>query len=68
MNINAINEYVKSCKSQQFLAEQFGVNKTRIQQTIKHKAEYMTAFEENASSTCKCIYTCLNSDELEATV
>jgi len=50
------------------LAEQFGVNKTQIQQTIKHKVEYMMTFEDNTASSHKRPCICLNGDELEGTV
>ncbi|KAK2170734.1 hypothetical protein LSH36_1g25000 [Paralvinella palmiformis] len=44
----------------------FGVNKTQIQQTIKHKVEYMMTFEDNTASSHKRPCICLNGDELEA--
>ena len=39
--VNVIKEFEKSGKGQILLAEQFGVGKTQIQQTIKWKAEYI---------------------------
>ena len=54
----------KTGKSQRLLAEQFGVGKIQIQLTIKR----MTAFEDNTASSQKRLCTCLNSDELEASV
>ena len=66
--INVIKEFEKSGKSQILLAEQFGVGKTQIQQTIKRKAEYMTAYEENTHSSRKRLCTRLNSDDLETIV
>ena len=66
--VNVINEYEQTGKSQRLLAEKFGVGKTQIQQTIKRKAEYMTAFEDNTASSRKRLCTRLSSDELEATV
>ena len=50
-------DFEKSGKSQRLLAEQFGVGKTQIQQTIKRKAEYMTAYEENTHSSRKRLCT-----------
>ena len=42
-------------KSQRALAEIFKVGKTQVQQILKRKAEYMTAFEENSPSEKKRI-------------
>ena len=36
--------------------------------SIKHKAKYTTAFEDNTASSCKRICTRVNSDALEVTV
>ncbi len=51
--IKVISEYEKSGKSYRRLADEYGVGKTQIQQTIKRKAEYMTAYEDNACSSRK---------------
>ena len=51
---------LRSLGVQRLLAEQFGVGKTQIQQTIKRKAEYMTAYEENTHSSRKRLCTRLN--------
>ena len=50
------------------LADEYGVGKTQIQQTIKRKAEYMTAYEDNACSSRKRLCTRLVSDDLEHSV
>ena len=47
------------------MADEYGVGRTQIQQTLKRKAEYMTAYEDNASSCCKRLCTRLISDDLE---
>ncbi len=48
-----ISEYEKSVISYRRLADEYGVGKTQIQQTIKRTAEYMTAYEDNACSSHK---------------
>ena len=63
-----MHEYEKSGKSQQLLAEPFGVGKDQIQQTINCNGEYMTAYEENTVSSYKQVGTRFKSDELEAAV
>ena len=40
--IKVFSDYEKSGKSYCRLADEYGVGKTQIQQTIKRKAEYMT--------------------------
>ena len=47
-------------KSQRALAEIFKVGKTQLQQILKRKAEYMTAFEENSPSEKKKV--CLTTE------
>ena len=49
--VELINDHEKGDKSQRLLAEKYGVGKTQIQTTLKRKAEYLTAFEDNAGPT-----------------
>ena len=58
--MSSTNMKKKTVKNQRLLAEQFGVGKTQIQQTIRRKAEYMTAFEDNTASSQKRLCTRLN--------
>ena len=51
--VSVRNEYEKTSKSRRLLAERFDVGKTQIQKTIKLKAGYMTAFEDNTASSSK---------------
>jgi len=44
--IKDISDYEKSGTSYRRLADEYGVGKTQIQQTIKRKDEYMTAYED----------------------
>ena len=66
--IKVISEYEKSGKSYRRLADEYGVGRTQIQQTIKRKAEYMTAYEDNSLSCRKSLCTRLISDDLENSV
>ena len=52
--IKVISDYEKSGTS---LADEYRVGKTQIQQTIKRKAEYMTAYEDTACSCRKRLCT-----------
>ena len=45
--VELINDHEKGGKSHRLLAEKYGVGKTQIQTTLKRKAEYLTAFEDN---------------------
>ena len=44
---------IESGKSSRIVAEQFGVGKTQVQQTLKRKAELMTEYEGNANPAAK---------------
>ena len=48
--------------------DEYGVGRTQIQQTIKRKVEYMTAYEDNSHSCRKRLCTRLISDDLENSV
>ena len=44
--IKVISDYEKSGTTYHRLADEYGVGKIQIQQTIKRKDEYMTAYED----------------------
>ena len=48
-----IKSFEERGKSQRQLAVEFGVGKTQVQDALKRKAEFMAAYEQNASNDMK---------------
>jgi len=57
VKVQIISEYEKTGKSYRVLAEAYKCGKTQIQQTVKRKAEYMSAWEDNTHSSRKRLCT-----------
>ena len=60
--VTLIKKFEEDKTSQRQLAAQFNVSKTQVQETLKRKAEFMSAYEENSNSDRKRLH---NSNLLE---